>query len=465
MALSKSPRQTLNPKTRLRLSLTPAIRQSLQMMSWRNHQITPFIRDIAADNPFLDIRYPAASEPRQTANQMANQADIPTDFPFSSAMATDRPDISLHAHVMAEIGLLFPLGLSRSVAMALVAHITPAGWLDDDARHTAARYGISGDAYPALLEKLQRIEPAGLFARNLTECLSLQLKDRGAYDRDMQQLLSYLPVLVDEGIDGLAHKTGLNPDLLEQLLKQIRQLDPKPGARFSIDDGDIFHPDLIITKTDDGYDVAVNASTLPSITVAADITADKALKPILQKAKAEAAALQAALTARTNLLTALTGFAATRQSQFLASGDDKLVPLTMAESAQHLNCHPSTITRLVKDKLVATPRGIIPLSHFFSPAITRADGIAVASRAVTATIIGLIMAEDKLAPLSDANIADAITARHGVTLTPRAIAKHRAKHHIAKAPNRKIKPQKIKPKKIKPRKVMSKRVQSKNIMH
>ncbi|MBL6782719.1 MAG: hypothetical protein ISQ21_06730 [Alphaproteobacteria bacterium] len=451
MVLSKQRRQTLNPKTRLRLSLTPAIRQSLQMMSWRNHQITPFIRDLAADNPFLDIRYPEPSKFHKTSSQ----ADIPIDFPFSSAMAIDRPDISLHAHIMAEIGLLFPLGLARSVAMALVAHITPAGWLDDEAKHTAARYGIKGDAYQALLEQLQRIEPAGLFAQNLTECLALQLKDRGAYDDNMQQLLSFLPVLLDEGIDGLAHKIGLNPDQLEQLLKQIRQLDPKPGARFSIDDGDIFHPDLIITKTNDGYDVAVNASTLPSITVAADIKADKDMKPVLQKAKAEAAALQAALTARTNLLTALTGFAATRQSQFLASGDDKLVPLTMAESAQHLNCHPSTITRLVKDKLVVTPRGIIPLSHFFSPAITRPDGIAVASRAVTATIIALIMAEDKLAPLSDANIADAITAQHGITLTPRAIAKHRAKHHIAKAPNRKIKPRKSSPEnqalKIKPK--------------
>mgnify|MGYP001591784636 FL=1 len=431
MALTETRRQTLTTTSRLRLALTPAMKQSLQIMAWRNHQITRFIRDLAVDNPFLDVHYPELSSKRA--------ADMPVDFPFSAGMALDRPDISLHAHLMTEIGLLFPVGLSRSVAMALIEHITPAGWLDGDADATAARYGMRGAQYETLLGQLQQIEPVGLFARNLTECLALQLKEQGEIDADMQTLLTHLPVLLDKGLDGLAWATRLSADKVHMLLKQLRHLDPKPGARFLADDGDIYRPDLIVSYKDNAYEVAINASTLPSVTVAADIKTDAGLEPVLKKAKAEAASLQSALLARANLLTTLTGFAVARQSGFMTDGDESLIPLTMTETADHMDCHPSTITRLVKDKLVLTPRGIIPLAHFFSTAISAKDTPHVASRAVTATLVALIVAEDTSAPLSDARIADAIADRHGVRLTARAIAKHRAKHHIAKASDRRIK--------------------------
>ena len=431
MALTETRRQTLTTTSRLRLALTPAMKQSLQIMAWRNHQITRFIRDLAVDNPFLDVHYPELSSKRA--------ADMPVDFPFSAGMALDRPDISLHAHLMTEIGLLFPVGLSRSVAMALIEHITPAGWLDGDAAATAARYGMRGAQYETLLGQLQQIEPVGLFARNLTECLALQLKEQGEIDADMQTLLTHLPVLLDKGLDGLARATRLSADKVHMLLKRLRHLDPKPGARFLADDGDIYRPDLIVSYKDNAYEVAINASTLPSVTVAADIKTDAGLEPVLKKAKAEAASLQSALLARANLLTTLTGFAVARQSGFMTDGDESLIPLTMTETADHMDCHPSTITRLVKDKLVLTPRGIIPLAHFFSTAISAKDTPHVASRAVTATLVALIAAEDTSAPLSDARIADAIADRHGVRLTARAIAKHRAKHHIAKASDRRIK--------------------------
>ena len=431
MALTETRRQTLTTTSRLRLALTPAMKQSLQIMAWRNHQITRFIRDLAVDNPFLDVHYPELSNKRA--------ADMPVDFPFSAGMALDRPDISLHAHLMTEIGLLFPVGLSRSVAMTMIEHVTPAGWLDGDAAATAARYGMRGAQYETLLGQLQQIEPVGLFARNLTECLALQLKEQGEVDADMQTLLMHLPVLLDKGLDGLVRATRLDADKVHMLLKRLRHLDPKPGARFLADDGDIFRPDLIVSYKDNTYEVAINASTLPSVTVAADIKTEAALEPVLKKARAEATSLQSALLARANLLTTLTGFAVARQSGFMTDGDESLIPLTMTETAHHMDCHPSTITRLVKDKLMLTPRGIIPLAHFFSTAILAKDTLHVASRAVTATLVALIAAEDISDPLSDARIADAIADRHSVRLTARAIARHRAKHHIAKASDRRIK--------------------------
>src|SRR6056300_96350 len=122
---SKSQRQNLVTKPSQRLALTPAIPQSLRVMSWRNHQITRFVRDLAANNPFIEVEYPAS---------VIRKPDDPRiDMAFSAAMAADRADISLSAHLMNEIGLLLPSGRERAVALALVEHITPAGWLEAEA--------------------------------------------------------------------------------------------------------------------------------------------------------------------------------------------------------------------------------------------------------------------------------------------------------------------------------------------
>ena len=426
----KHQRQNLAAKPSQRLALTPAIRQSLRVMSWRNHQITRFVRDLAANNPFIEVEYPAS---------VIHKPDDPRiDMAFSAAMAADRADISLSAHLMNEIGLLLPSGRERAVALALVEHITPAGWLEAEAEATAAGYGLREAEYERLISRLQNIEPAGLFARNFTECLALQLKDRGDYDSVMDRLLPQLSLLLDGGWDALAKATGLSLNEVQSALARLRQLDPKPGARFQHDDGDIFRPDVIVSLQDGGYDIALNKANLPSVRVAEDIREDAALKPLLQKARAEVAALNAALSSRASMLMALTGFVVTKQAGFMHEGDIALMPLTMVSAADHLECHASTITRLVKDKLILTPRGMVPLADFFSSGIVNPDGKAIASRAISASIVAAIEAEAKEKPLSDPQLVAMIKDRYGLTLTPRAIAKHRARLHIAKASERQL---------------------------
>jgi RNA polymerase sigma-54 factor len=223
-AKSKQQRQNLAAKPSQRLALTPAMRQSLRLMSWRNHQITRFVRDLAANNPFIEVDYPASV--------MRPPHDPRMEMAFSAAMAADRVEISLTAHIMNEIALLLPSGRHRAVALALVEHITPAGWLEAEAEETAASLGLTSAEYDHLIARLQHMEPAGLFARNLTECLALQLKDRGDYDSLMERLLPHLSLLLEGGGEALVKATGLPFDQVQTGLARLRQLDPKPGARF-----------------------------------------------------------------------------------------------------------------------------------------------------------------------------------------------------------------------------------------
>jgi RNA polymerase sigma-54 factor len=254
----------------------------------------------------------------------------------------------------------------------------------------------------------------------------------------MERLLPHLSILLEGGMDALINKTGLSRDQLQSGLARLRQLDPKPGARFQHDDGDIFRPDIIVSKRDDRYDITLNKANLPSIRLAEDVINEADLKPFLQKARAEVNALNAALSSRASMLMALTGFVVTKQARFMQQGDVALEPLTMITAAGHLNCHASTVTRLVKDKLILTPRGMVPLADFFSPGITNSDGKDIASRAVSARIVAAIESEEKSNPLTDPQLVAIIKDSYGLTLTPRAIAKQRARLHIAKASERRL---------------------------
>ena len=426
----QSPRQQIRQTGRL--TLTPTMRQSLRLLAWRNYEIARFVRGLAAENPFIAVDY-QEPKPRLPSLSLGEEA-------FASARLAGVADISLSQYLLDAVDRLFPLGRARGVAMALVAHVDAAGWLDADAPKTAAAYGMAGAEYEELVRRLQSVPIAGLFARNLEECLRLQLEDRGELDALMRALLPHLALLLSGGEDALAEASGLTQAELQQGLARLKRLDPKPGAQFRHDDGDIFRPDILVEAQDDGYAITLNQASLPVVRLADNVGADGVGgdADLLKKAEAEVAALNAHLTARNRMLLALTQFVVARQGAFLRAGESALEPLTMADAARQLACHPSTITRLVQDKLVLTPRGMVELRAFFSGAVADKDGKTIASHALNAYLLTEIESEDKTKPLTDGTLAEMLDARYGITLTARAVAKRRAKLHIARASARKL---------------------------
>ena len=421
----QSPRQQIRQMGRL--ALTPTMRQSLRLLAWRNYEIVRFVRGLAAENPFIAVDY-QEPKPRLPSLTLGEEA-------FASARLAGVSDISLSQYLLDAVDRLFPLGRARGVAMALVAHVDAAGWLDADAPKTAAAYGMAGAEYEELVRRLQSVPIAGLFARNLEECLRLQLEDRGELDALMRALLPHLSLLLSGGEGALAAASGLTQAELKQGLARLKRLDPKPGAQFRHDDGDIFRPDILVEAQEDGYAITLNQANLPVVRLNDDAVGDADL---LKKAEAAVAALNAHLTARNRMLLALTQFVVARQGAFLRAGESALEPLTMADAARQLACHPSTITRLVQDKLVLTPRGMVELRAFFSGAVAGKTGKTIASHALNAYLLTEIESEDKTKPLTDGTLAEMLDARYGIMLTARAVAKRRAKLHIARASSRKL---------------------------
>ncbi|MCG8624331.1 MAG: hypothetical protein MJE68_20345, partial [Proteobacteria bacterium] len=377
------------------------------------------------------------------------RGDIQGEAYFATVDSLATNPLSLAEHIFQQIGLLIPEGDLRAVACALVEYVTPHGWLDGEAKQAAAELGVAGTAFDDLLARLQCMEPSGLFARNLAECLSLQLKDQGDYTPFMAKLIAHLPVLLDGGggVSGLADAIGASADEVATALHRLRRLDPKPGSRFTHhhSQGDIYHPDIIVKQDEAGGDfvVAVNRANLPEVRVVDTGEAKTELGQEANRVLLAAACQEVkAMEGRGRMLLGLAELATHRQAAFIRRGSGALLALTMAEAADALGYHPSSITRLVKDKLVLTPRGLLPFADFFSPAsVSHKNQPAsqqqpIASKAVTALIIAMLAEEDKTAPMSDRVLAARLAKTHGVHLSRRAIAKRRAMGHIAPYPMR-----------------------------
>lgn len=411
----------LSLSTRPRLAMTPLLRQSLSVLAMRASAITRLARQLGDDNPMLDIRLPDAPM------RSAAGADLPPDFDQFSHDAVH--PASLAEHLEREIRLQLRDADQRAVGLSLIEHVSPAGWLDPSGAAAAARLGVEGTAFEALLGQLQALDPPGVFARNLAECLALQLDRLEMLDADARAVLAVLDRLADGGMDALVSASGLSAEATAAVLARLRRCNPKPGAAFSHDDGDIFRPDLIIETAGDGFSVSINDASLPMVTVKDQDGDDEASRLLARRARDEARFLNAAIRHRSEMLLAAGGMLVQHQAAFLCAGERAIQPLSMAMLADRLGCNKSTVSRLVADKLCQTPRGMLALRDFFATGLRQPDGSQVAGRAVAARLVELVAAEDRAAPLSD-DALGALLAAEGFTVARRTIAKYRQENMI-----------------------------------
>ena len=407
-----------------RLALTPTLRQSMELLSLRGMAIARLVKSIADENPYLEVTMPLAHTPGQAGTT------APAGFDHIDDQVLH--PVSLSAHLFAALGEAIRHADDRAVALALIPHVSAAGWLEESGVALARSMGYDGVKFETLLKKMQAIEPAGLFARNLAECLRLQIDDRDEMTAEVSRVLDHLNMLEGGSADALARATGLDAAGLGAVMAVLRRCNPKPGAAFIQDEGDIFRPDLIIHAegTAKTFNVMVNQDSLPEIRLREDMAADDDAGRILcAEAERQMRELTSALKTRSEMLLAAGALIISQQQEFLHHGEMALKPLTMVMLADQMGCHKSTISRLVADKLCDTPRGLLPLRDFFSPVLKQSRGPDLASRAVAARIIGIIAAEDSAAPLSDHAIA-ARLAEDGISIARRTIAKYREQNNI-----------------------------------
>ena len=413
-----------------RLLLNKALVASLGVLRSDAAGLTRFLEQQAALNPHLRLEAatpPAAGEwlPRWTFAFGRGGGDAALEFAQSAGP-------SLMAHVTAKIDDWAPIGKERQIAMILAEALEPSGWIGRPLAEIAAELGCTVPQIEAVLMRMQAFEPAGLFARNLAECLRLQLVETGLMDAVFDTMLQNLDLLASGDLNRLARLAGVNGTDLTRRFRIIRSLNPKPGTQFSVLAADpVREPDLLVERTSAAeWAVSLNRSVLPSVLVR---KSDQGSAAALTAAKA----LERMVAARNSTLLRVGREVLQRQQAALDGGPAMMVPLTMAEVAAALGLAESTISRVVAGASVDTPQGTWWLRRLFSGRVPARDGAnaEISTTALKDRLGRLIASEVPDQPLTDHEIARILT-QGGTPVARRTVAKYRAVMGISAAHRR-----------------------------
>jgi len=453
--------------------ITAQLQQAIKLLQMNNFELGQFLEEQSIDNPFLDVESATLHESASTKEYDTPVAAsvTPTDIKVgeaaedtplnnealentfesslldlgnktSSGMAHQDWDMiastveerkpSLYAYVCGEIDQLLVEPKERMIGYALAEAIEPSGWLGQPVEEIALMLRVSEALVCQVLIKLQTLEPAGLFARSLSECLLLQARAQDNDTTDFERLLAHLPMLAKGDMKALKKASGLSLERLRTLISLLRSFNPKPGSVFEGAAEPIRAPDLIVQASADGWKVDLNRSTMPSIHVnrALAKAALKSLrndddKKFTTERVADANWLRRAIEQRNSTTLAIGAEIVRRQQAFLEQGIGALRPLVLRDVAEAIDVHESTVSRVTSGLMMATPQGTFRLKALFSVGLqgNGDDGVEAAS-AIKYKIKKLIETEPPSAPYSDDKIVD-FMAKEGVKLARRTVAKYR----------------------------------------
>ncbi len=413
------------------LVLTPALRASIQLLQLSVQDLEAFVSKKAEENPLLE----RLERPPQSAAGSLSRSS----FDRLAERVAERP--SLTAHLLSQATLLFPDPQQARLAARFIEELDEAGYLTVPAERVAAELDTDPVLAEAVLKRLQGLEPSGLFARNLRECLALQLAAKGRLTGFMQDLLDGLEILATKGPRGLAAALDIPLGRVERGLAEIRRLDPKPGLSFDLSPVVPVIPDLLVAPDAQGrLTIAINPESVPQIRM--DRTLQAELLPRLRSQEErsylseqvyEVAWLRRALKRRFQTLLSVGRAILLHQGGYFSEGPSALKPLTRRHLALSLNLSEATISRVVANKYLTSSRGTEPLKRFFSAALGTAGEVSAA--AAQERLRELIAAEPQAKPFSDAALAERLSAG-GLPVARRTVAKYRDLLRIPSAADR-----------------------------
>ena len=471
----------LGPRLDIRQSqqlvMTPQLQQAIKLLALSNLEIETFIGEALEANPLLDVgndtqtvATPTEDAPvREEApadlliGEGMGQADQPLDidpgtldidrdtgdgalfgmsgggFESSGGEGLDIDDrggagASLAEHLREQLGTAAADERTGFIAAYLIGLLDDAGYLPVALREVAGDLGIPLAEVEAGLAVVQSLDPTGVGARNLGECLALQAKEADRYDPCMARLIDNLDLLAKGNIKQLKRICDVDDEDFADMLAELRGYDPKPGLRFGgEEDNRAIVPDILLRpRADGGWDIALNQATLPRLVVnrsyylelrkACD---DKTARSWLSEKLTDANWLIKALDQRQKTILKVTAEIVKQQDGFFRRGVSELKPLTLKAVAEAIDMHESTVSRVTANKYLNCQRGTFELKYFFTSGVASADGAgAVSAEAVKAQIKALTDAEDPKAILSDDALVDLLREK-GFDLARRTVAKYR----------------------------------------
>ncbi|MFZ9395431.1 MAG: RNA polymerase factor sigma-54 [Erythrobacter sp.] len=469
----------LGPRLDLRQSqslvMTPQLQQAIKLLALSNLEIEAFIGEALEANPLLeagevsreaDEDMPQGDAPREEMSadvlisEGRGEAEAPLDLDpaaldrdfdtgdaewgaAASSYAAgddDLPSIderagagpSLAEHLAAQLGSNAADPRQEFAARHIIGLLDEAGYLRFDLREIAADLGITLHEAEQALVLVQSLDPAGVGARSLAECLAIQAREADRYDPCMARLIDNLDLLARGEIARLKRMCDVDDEDFADMLAELRGYDPKPGLAFGDSDVQAVVPDILVTAgRGGGWDIRLNENTLPRLIINREYYLElrqggtgKDARRWLKEKLADANWLIRALDQRQKTILKTAAEIVKRQDGFFRRGVSELRPLTLRDVAEAIEMHESTVSRVTSNKFLACERGTFELKYFFTSGVGSSDGEGASSEAVKARIKALIDAEDPAKILSDDTLVDLLKAE-GFDLARRTVAKYR----------------------------------------
>ena len=459
--------------TSQKLILAPQLRQFLKLLELPVFELKQQIDQELTENPTLEELNPL-SEPDELAEtdsmDSPNQTDLrKNDLPESDefeALTAELQTTDHHRHydfsqngsrdlqkkrdyqesiltkpatlgdyLEWQLGILELTSEEKEIARQIIGNINDDGWLVTSAEEIANGTNASVGRIQNVLEKIQTLDPPGVGGRNLQEILLIQLKRQGEDTSLAQKMIQeHLSMLERKHLDQIARSLKISIEKVKAAVRQIAQLEPKPGRIFYEEKPNYIIPDaaiLIDPEHEDNLLVEVTDEVIPELRINAmyrrmlkDKNTDPQTRIFLKERIQSAVELIRALGQRKSTIRQITEEIAKAQHEFFFKGFAHLKPLRLKDLAEKIKVHESTISRAIQRKYIVTPFGTIPYKHFFSSKLEMADGTEESQRSVMEQLKALINAEDKRKPFSDSKLVQ-ILSQKGINVARRTIAKYR----------------------------------------
>jgi RNA polymerase sigma-54 factor len=353
---------------------------------------------------------------------------------------------SLADHLMWQLNLQTSDEVLREIGAAIIGNIDEDGYLVASVNEIASLGGWEDSLVEKALEHVQTFDPIGVGSRDLQECLLLQLRHVGLAGTPAETLVKdHLRLLQNHRIPELARALGIEPEEVKGHIELIKQLDPKPGSRYSPADSQYVIPDVYIIKTDEGYKAVLNEDGLPQLRISpvyrrlldkGGETTDETRAYVKDKFRS-ALWLIKSVEQRQKTIHKVASSIINFQRDFLDHGIEYLRPLVLRDVANDIGMHESTVSRVVNNKYMHTPQGVYEMKYFFHSGISSSFGENVSSVTIKQRIKKIIEGEDTKRPMSDSKIMN-LLQKEGLMLARRTIAKYREELRIPTSNQRKV---------------------------
>jgi RNA polymerase sigma-54 factor len=451
----------LELKQTLRLSpvLTQQLQQAIKLLQLSRLELIEAIELEVQENPILDLEEKEPKEEQPVEEQIGDKDEVaewlerysPSEG-YSFQEERERPDyenmvkktLNLRDHLRWQAGLAELSHDERIIAEWIIENIDDNGYLAYPLSEISSSSGYTEEVLEAVLKKIQKLDPPGVAARDLRECILIQYEVKGEKDPIFEDIIrSFFDLFHKANLKELVKRTGYPVEKIKEVFEKVKEYDPKPGRNFADDFTAYVVPDVFVVKTEDGLEIFLDDDEIPDLKMNRyyiDLYLNKgtnsSTKNYIKKKITQAEWFIKSIQQRQKTLFLVSQSIVTFQSEFFEKGLRFLRPLILKDVAQDIGVHESTVSRITSSKYMSTPHGIFELKFFFPTGINKEEGRPLSTNVVMDLICEMIKEENKKKPLTDDEIVSLLKERHSIKIARRTVAKYRDALNISSSRER-----------------------------